>query len=132
MPPLFCGGEKDMFTQEEYLWGWFYYLLGATFVMGCLWVISARIPWREPRTVTRTVFAVFLYFPWFSDNQHQYLSPAWMVSAIEFLFEGANAFWRAGLPLLLAMTLVLLLSLGVTLGYRFYLARTAKSGTHRT
>ncbi len=112
-----------MFTQEEYLWGWFYYLLGASLIMACFWFLTKPIKWSEPKAVLRLVVGVFLFFPWYSDNQHQYLSPAWIVSLIEFLFEGTNAFWRAGLPLLMAVFFILLLSLGLTLGYRFYLKR---------
>ena len=100
-----------MFTQADYLWGWFYYVLGALILLAAWWYLTRRIPWRGARHILCILLAVTLLMPWYSDAQSTYLSPAWMVSAIETVMEGPQAFWRAGLPLVVTVTLALLVSL---------------------
>ena len=97
-----------MFNTEDYLWGWLYYLLGATMLASCWWYVTAHIKWREVRHVVRVVLITALLVPWYTDVNTTQMSPAWLVSAIEGLFEGPQAFWRAGRPLLVAVIVALL------------------------
>ena len=39
-----------------------------------------------------------------------FLAPAWLIAGSEGLFDGAENFWRAGRPLLMAMAAARLLS----------------------
>ena len=91
-----------MFTQEEYFWAWGVYLMGYVVFLFAWWMISAKIKWRAVRHVSRIVLAVFFLMPWLTEDGGEYWSPAWLVSGIEGAFEGKEAFWRAGEPLLLA------------------------------
>ena len=117
-----------MLTQEEYLGAWMYYGIGAAILMVCTWFITKRITWKEPRLVVRLSVTTLLLFPWYSDTQQTYMSPAWIIAAIEGVFEGGAAFWRAGLPLVIALIAVLLLSFGMTFGARFFVkSREAKA-----
>ena len=117
-----------MLTQEEYIWAWLFYLGGAAMFLVCWWFFTKKIPWREPRWVLRVIALVVLLLPWSSEKNSDYMSPAWLVSALEGTFDGGDAFWRAGLPLLVSLILTLLLS---TLGYllwRWKIARLRGSG----
>lgn len=99
-----------MFTQEEYIWAWGVYLLGACACMAVFWVLTQKIVWREVRDVLRIVAGVFMLVPWYSSEGSGYLSPAWIASILEGLFEGPGAFWRAGTPLIVALICALALS----------------------
>lgn len=72
----------------------------------------------------RAVALVTLLLPWTSEKNSDYMSPAWLVSALEGTFDGGDAFWRAGLPLLVSLILTLLLS---TLGYLLWRWKIAHS-----
>lgn len=99
-----------MFTQEEYMWAWFFYLLGAFMFIGVLWYLTGKIKRHEPKYLLRILTSVFLVVPWYSEAHEGYLSPAWLVSLIEGIFEGPDAFWRAGTPLIVALITALIMS----------------------
>ncbi|VUD69014.1 hypothetical protein TDB9533_04377 [Thalassocella blandensis] len=99
-----------MFTQEEYYWAWGVYLGAFVVCLFAWWMLSANIKWRAVRHISRIVLAVFFIFPWFTEQGSDYLSPAWLVSGIEGAFEGKDAFWRAGKPLLLTSLVTLVLT----------------------
>ncbi len=104
-----------MFTQQEYMWAWGAYLLGAAVCLGVFWVMTRKIPWSELRNGLRIMAAVFMLVPWYSDATGGYLAPAWIASVLEVLFDGPEAFWRAGTPLIIALVAVLLISTSVHL-----------------
>ena len=90
-----------MYTQEEYLYGWLFYLLGVALIMGCGWLLTARMRWREGRQLLRLLVAVTLLVPWYATPEMHFLAPAWIVAGFEGVFD--NNFWRAGGPLLSAL-----------------------------
>lgn len=108
--PALSEVENQMFTQEEYYWAWGVYLAGYVVFLFAWWMLTANIKWRGFRHTSRIVFAVFFLLPWFTEQGSEYLSPAWLVSGIEGAFEGGDAFWRAGKPLLLATFVTLALA----------------------
>lgn len=99
-----------MLTQQEYLWAWLAYLLGAVACMAVFWVMTKNIPWRELRDVLRITAGVFMLVPWYSGEESAYLAPAWIASLLEGVFDGHEAFWRAGTPLMVSLVLALCLS----------------------
>ncbi len=114
-----------MFTQDEYLWAWGFYLLGAGLVMAVWWVITAKLPWSEPKVLLRVLLAVLLVAPWYTDADGVYLSPAWIIGLAERAFEGPDAFWRAGMPLVTALMVALILSCAVYIGLWFRARKAA-------
>lgn len=90
-----------MYTQEEYLYGWVFYGLGALLLILCGWILTARIAWAPLRHLIRTLAIVTLIVPWYADSDMEYLAPAWIIAAFEGIFE--KNFWRAGGPLLSAL-----------------------------
>lgn len=99
-----------MFTQEEYLSAWAVYLFGATVLLIAWWFMTAKIRFNESRYMLRILLAVFLLVPWYTEPNGRHLSPAWMISILEGAFQGSEAFWRAGKPLLIVLLSSLILS----------------------
>lgn len=96
-----------MYTQEEYWYGWLLYLAGVLLLMGCGWLLTARIGWRPLRHLLRLLAAVTLLVPWYANPDMAYLAPAWIIASFEGVFE--NNFWRAGGPLLSALGVALVI-----------------------
>lgn len=90
-----------MYTQEDYLYGWLFYGLGALVLILCGWLLTARIGWTPLRNMIRLLAIVTLIAPWYATTDMTYLAPAWIIAAFEGIFE--DNFWRAGGPLLSAL-----------------------------
>lgn len=99
-----------MFTQQEYYWAWAFYLVGAGLCMLFAWVVSARFRWLWLKFLTRAAVAAFLVTPWTTTEGEKYLTPAWVVSVFETLLDGPEAFWRAGMPLIVAVVAAMILA----------------------
>lgn len=110
-----------MYTQGEYLYGWLLYLLGTVFLVGCTWWMSRNWRSRELRQLTRLTVIVFLLVPWYAAPDLEFLAPAWIIAGFEGVFDGADAFWRAGAPLLTCLGISTVASLSWHLGRRYWL-----------
>lgn len=91
-----------MHTPEDYLYGWLIYLVSAAVLIICGWIMTAKISWGGLRGLIRLLAVVTLLVPWYADANMTYLAPAWIIAAFEGIFEGN--FWRAGGPLVSALT----------------------------
>ncbi len=91
-----------MYTQDDYLYGWLFYLLGVFIVMVCGWLLTRRWPILL-RQLLRLWVGVVLVVPWYASAELDYFAPAWIIASFEGLFDGDGAFWRAGTPLLVAL-----------------------------
>jgi hypothetical protein len=105
-----------MYTQEEYWYGWLLYLAGVVILMGCGWILTARIGWKPLRQLLRLLAAVALLVPWYANPDMTYLAPAWLIAGFEGVFE--KNFWRAGGPLLSALGVALVLGVAAQLFLR--------------
>ena len=110
-----------MYTQEEYLYGWLFYLAGVVVLMGCGWILTAYVAWKPLRQLLRLLAAVTLLVPWYADTNMTYLAPAWIIAGFEGIFE--NNFWRAGGPLLSALGVALIFGLLSQLVLRMFYRR---------
>lgn len=110
-----------MMTENEYLFAWFYYLLGAALLIACWWYLTRKIRWVEIRYLLRVVVGVAIVVPWYTNTQQDYLSPALLVAGLEAAFEGSEAFWRAGRPLVTAIAAAVTLSSVVFVGRWMYI-----------
>lgn len=97
-------------TTNEYLWAWGAYYGAAGFFFAVLWYWTRRFLWAEARQLIRVILGVVLVVPWFTAADSSYMAPAWIISIAELLLEGAPAFWRAGLPLVLSLVAAIVLS----------------------
>lgn len=120
-----------MFTEEEYVKAWMFYTLGAAILLSAWWFATVKLPWRELKLTLRLGAAVFFLFPWSTgpvgSEGEGYLSPAWIIVAFETLLDGTQAFWRAGGPLLTALAISILVSLGYYVAQWFWLNKLSKS-----
>lgn len=105
-----------MYTQEEYLYGWLLYLAGVVLIMGCGWMLTARIRWKPVRHSLRLLAAVLFLVPWYANPDMAYLAPAWIIAGFEGVFE--DNFWRAGGPLLSALGVALISAVVIQLAMR--------------
>lgn len=107
-----------MYTEQEYLYGWLFYGAGAVLIWGAGFVLTGRIAWWRVRLVLLVALAALLAVPWYSGDDSRYLAPAWVIAGLEALFDGPEAFWRAGRPLLAGVGLaVVLTSLGLAVAW---------------
>ncbi len=102
-------------TEQEYYFAWLAYLFGGALAYLCFWRFTAALRWVEARQLLRLLAFVFLAVPWQTNAGEAYLSPAWFVAFADTLMYGPEAFWRAGMGLIVAMTLTVLGSLLVGL-----------------
>lgn len=117
-----------MYTEQEYLYGWLVYLGGALLMVICFWVLTAAIRFRAMKTVLRLGAIAFFATPWFASEQMEYLAPAWIIAVFEVIFDGPEAFWRAGAPLLAATGLVMAVS-AIILTFWHFRRRPTKTAT---
>lgn len=100
-----------MYTQQEYLYGWLFYLLGVVIILGCGWWLTSAIRLKELRQWLRVSAVVTFLVPWYASADLDYLAPAWLIASFEGIFEGGQAFWRAGAAWLYALAGALLLTI---------------------
>ncbi len=100
-----------MFTAEEYQNAWLMYLGGVVLMFACWYYLTRFIVWPEVRQLLRIFVAVLFLVPWFTEASSGYLAPAIIIAIVETLTMDGAAFWRAGTPLLVALTLSVALSL---------------------
>ena len=116
-----------MNIEQEYLYGWLFYLLGVFVVMACGWVLTARLRNAPVRNLLRVLAAATLLTPWYAAPDLHYLAPAWIIAAFEGLFEGE--FLRAGAPLLWAAGASTLVYLSVYVLWRWRAKKRLKTAS---
>lgn len=121
------GIKSRMVTDGEYMWAWLAYLFGAGLLLAACWWVTQKIQWFELKYFLRVVCAVLFLVPWYTDEDSRYLSPAWLISGIEGIFDGPEAFWRAGTPLIFALGLSIIVTCLGFIGWWFYRTRFAKA-----
>lgn len=113
-----------MYTQEEYLYGWLFYLLGVAIILGCGWWLTSGIRFKELRQLIRLSAVVTFLVPWYASPDAEYLAPAWLMAVFEAIFESGDAFWRAGTPWLSTLAAVIGVALIWQIGVRIVAARS--------
>jgi len=108
-----------MYSQSEYLYGWLIYLIAAGVLIGCFWWLTTAIRNKEIKYLLRIIVGVVLLVPWYSSPELSYLAPAWLIAAFEGVFDGGEAFWRAGAPLLIVLSVAVVISIVIQLVLRF-------------
>lgn len=75
-----------MYTQENYYWGLVAYGLGVLLLLPMTWWLSrVLLPWRIARDLFRLVALALMLTPVRAYEDVNYLAPAWVVAAFEFL-----------------------------------------------
>ena len=108
-----------MFSTEEYIFGWFFYLSAITGLLLILWrVTRGMLYWPHTRRLLRLSIAILLLTPYVVDKGSDYFAPAWAMASLDILFSGINAFWRAGGPLLVVWCAAILFYFLLTVAYK--------------
>lgn len=115
-----------MYTQDEYLYGWLFYLLGVVIILGCGWWLTSVIRFKELRQLIRLSAVVTFLVPWYADPEMSYLAPAWLIATFEGIFEGEGAFWRAGTPWLSTLAVAVGIAVLWQVAVRIIAARSAR------
>ncbi len=92
-----------MFMVSEHLHGWLVYSGGAVLGLLCWWYLLIKLPVRPIRSLLFGAMVGVLCMPWPTEEGGQFFAPAWLIAGGDGLFEGPEAFWRAGTPLLMAI-----------------------------
>lgn len=108
-----------MFSETDYVNGWLIYSIGAIVGLWCWWYLLSKLPISPLRPLLVGAMAGLLFMPWYSADNYHFMAPAWVVAASEGLFDGPEYFWRAGIPLIIAV--VAMAVLGVVLQILFRL-----------
>lgn len=109
-----------MFTAEEYLTGWLIYLMGAVCALVVWWFMTKKIPYKTPRNILRLCIAVILIMPYPVAYQNAHLAPAFFSSMLEGLFIKDQGFARAGVPILLSMSIAVALYLFIDFAWQLF------------
>ncbi|MBX2858320.1 MAG: hypothetical protein KTR17_06635 [Cellvibrionaceae bacterium] len=113
-----------MFFENDYLVAWLWYFGGFAIFFAVLWYITRNLPWLLLRYGLRLLIAVFFLTPWYSSAEREFLSPAWLMSLFEGVFD--SNFERAGVPLVISMVLSLLLLVAVFGLFRYLRGRASQ------
>lgn len=92
-----------MFSEVEYLNGWLAYNVGAIVGLACWFYLIRKLPVKLIKAALFGAMLGLLIMPWPIAEESEYLAPAWIIAGAEGVFEGLEAFWRAGQPMLLAV-----------------------------
>lgn len=106
---------------ESSLVAWCYYLVGALGLFAFWWRLTRAISLSKLQRSLRAVMAVMLICPFSIADGYSDMAPAFLMMAMETVFEGPEAFLRVG-PTLLSVMLFAGLA---ALAWDIYLARRA-------
>ena len=96
-------------SSSSYLIAWSWYLGATLLLVFVWWHWTRKLPmlWRN---LLRALPAAWALMPWTVSADQSRLAPAWLVAIFEgFLRDGGNG-WRAGVAVLLATLLAVLLA----------------------
>ena len=106
-----------MFTASEHLQGWLIYGGGAVLGLLCWWYLLIKLPIRPIRALLFGAMAGVLCMPWPTEQGGQFFAPAWLIAGSDGLFDGPEAFWRAGTPLLMAIAGAAMVALVIQIAF---------------
>lgn len=109
-----------MLTSSEYLIVWALYLLSAAGLTLAWWRLTAGVGWIQLRQVLRVLVLMLLFTPWTLEGQPQFWAPAFIVASLDALGNGIDAASRAGIPLLAAELV------GLIVSFSYYFASSSK------
>ena len=90
---------------------WSYYLLGAAGLYAFGWKITSGITFTRLQRPLRAAMAVLLLCPFSIGEGFGDMAPAFLMLAMESVFEGGEAFMRVGPTLIGLMLLAMVMSL---------------------
>lgn len=109
-----------MLSSTEYMIVWACYLLSAAGLTLAWWRLTSAVAWSQLRQVLRALIVMLLFTPWTLEGQPQFWAPAFIVASLDALSDGVQAASRAGIPLLVAELV------GLIVSFSYYFASSSK------
>lgn len=107
-----------MLTPQDLLTGWAVYLGSAFGVVCSWWWMTRNIKSVELRMVLRLLVAVLFFMPYPLEPGSTLWAPALIMCLFDGMLEGPESMYRTGIPMLVALSGAVALSLLTTLVYR--------------
>lgn len=107
-------------TSESYAIAWFLYALGGLGLFAFWCWLTSGLSNRATKLTLRALMFVMIMFPFNIGGGYEELAPGFLMLLLETVFEGGDAFFRVGTPLLMALatTVVLLVAVELVVLYR--------------
>lgn len=94
-------------SDNGYQIAWLIYIGCSIGLLGCFWYMTHRV-YRGLRLPLRAMAVAFLFMPWKAAIGSSDLAPAWLATLFDGLLRQQATLGRAGIPLLLALLVGLL------------------------
>ncbi|WP_245932401.1 hypothetical protein [Isoalcanivorax indicus] len=95
-------------SEDSYMMAWLAYLGAAAVIVAVIWWLTVRwTVWLK--LPLRALSIAVLFTPWLVSEDTDTLAPAWIITLFDALIQAEGQALRAGLPLLAACVLALLL-----------------------
>jgi hypothetical protein len=121
-----------MLSSAEYTNAWLAYILAMIVGLWCFWYLLSKLPLGRLRMVLVCTLAGFLAMPVETAPSSAFLAPAWLMAISETLFDGHDAFARAGSPLVAAVLLGAGLGIIIEALWAFFQPKAAPTAAPKT
>jgi len=119
-----------MFSFQEYISTWLFYVVCVVVLLAVFWRISKGIPWLHVKQCARLAVASLLLVPAIVDGTTLYWSPAWIKGVLTLIFSGQESFLPIGKILLIAVLASFVIYFLLLIALHFYKQqRQAKSSS---
>jgi len=90
-------------TSESYAIAWFVYVLGGLGLFAFWCWLTSGLSNRTAKLTLRALMFVMIMFPFNIGGGFDELAPGFLMLLLETVFEGEDAFYRVGTPLMMAL-----------------------------
>lgn len=109
-----------MFSFQEYLSGWLFYMLCVVALLAVFWQLTKRIPWVHVKQCLRLSVASILLVPAVVEDATLYWAPAWIKGLLTLIFSGEEGVWPIAKLLLIAVLVSFIIYLLLLIAVHFY------------
>jgi len=102
-------------TSESYALAWFIYVLAGLGLFAFWCWLTSGLQSRTVKLALRALMFVMIMFPFNVGGGYGELAPGFLMLLLETVFEGGDAFFRVGTPLLMALAATFIILVAVEL-----------------
>lgn len=117
-----------MFSAEEHLYGWLIYMAFLIGVFVVFWRLTRRIPWLYTKQAVRLIGSAVLLVPIPVQQGSVFWAPAWVVSILEFIFNGLEGFLPIGRVIIIGVLIALMVYCVLLMVFQIYRQKIQKQG----
>ncbi|MFT6388212.1 MAG: hypothetical protein ACJAUP_001589 [Cellvibrionaceae bacterium] len=117
-----------MFSFQQYISAWLFYIVCVVFLLAVFWRISKNIPWLHVKQCARLAVASLFLVPAIVEGTTIYWSPAWIKGLLTLIFSGQEGIFPMAKVLLTAVLASFIIYFFILMALYFYKqVRRAKS-----